>query len=302
MFDLAAFYRFVPIDDVVDLRASIIETCSNHDVKGTILLASEGINGTIAGSPAGVEAVLAHLRTTAGLEDLEAKRATAGRDPFHRLKVRIKREIVSLGVGDVDVARHTGTHVPPEEWNELIKDPDVVVIDARNDYEIAIGTFDGAINPGTRSFTGFPAWVGSDDRLAPKPRIAMFCTGGIRCEKASAWLREQGYTDVFQLEGGILRYLEQVPADESLWKGECYVFDRRVSVGHGLEPGTNEICPNCNRVVGDDDRVLPGYELGVTCPTCHDDIPADRRARFAERQHQIALAEERGTTHLGRPA
>jgi UPF0176 protein len=302
MFDLAAFYRFVPIDDPGSLRESIINACSDHGIKGTILLASEGINGTIAGSAEGVDAVLAHLRTIRGLEDLEAKRASADSDPFYRLKVRVKREIVSLGVGEVDTARHTGTHVPPETWNELIQDPDVIVIDARNDYEVAIGSFDGAINPGTRSFTGFPEWVASNERLASHPRIAMFCTGGIRCEKASAWLKEQGFTDVFQLEGGILNYLEQVPSDESLWSGECYVFDRRVSVGHGLVPGTNEICPNCNRVVGDDDRGIPGYQRGVTCPACHDEITPDRRARFAERQHQIALAQERGTAHLGRPA
>lgn len=302
MFDLAAFYRFVPLDDPGAHRGSIIDACSQHDVKGTILLASEGINGTIAGSTDGVVAVLAHLRTIPGLEDLEAKRATADHDPFHRLKVRVKREIVSLGVGHVDTARHTGTHVPPERWNDLIRDPDVIVIDARNDYEVAIGSFDGAINPGTRSFTGFPAWAASDERLASHPKIAMFCTGGIRCEKASAWLKEHGFTDVFQLEGGILRYLEQVPVDESLWTGECYVFDRRVSVSHGLVPGSNEICPNCNRVVGDEDRAIPGYEPGVTCHACCDDITPDRRARFTERQHQISLAQQRGSTHLGRPA
>jgi UPF0176 protein len=216
-----------------------------------------------------------------------------------RLKVRLKSEIVSLGVGDVDSASGTGIRVAPEDWNDLISDPDVILIDARNDYENAIGSFSGAINPSTRSFTQFPEWIASNPDMADHPKVAMFCTGGIRCEKASAYLKDQGFDEVYQLDGGILRYLETIPETESAWEGECYVFDRRVSVGHGLVPGDNEICPNCNTVLSADDRTMPGYSVGVACGGCVDTITDDRRERFTERQHQIELAAERGDQHFG---
>lgn len=301
MFHIAAFYRFAPLDDFESMRAPLRAVCEENEVLGTILLADEGVNGTIAApTAAGVEAVLDHLRSDPRLSDLEAKYSTATEPPFLRLKVRLKKEIVTLGVGDVDAVTNTGTKVPPAEWNDLIRRDDVVVIDTRNDYEYAIGTFEGAINPETDSFGEFPEWIDEHTNLDEPPKIAMFCTGGIRCEKASAWLRERGFEEVYQLEGGILKYLEKVPETESTWDGECYVFDRRVTVGHGLEVGDTEVCINCNRVVTPDDRDRDGYETGVTCPACVDAITDDRRARFRERQYQIELAAQRGTAHLGR--
>jgi UPF0176 protein len=298
MYTIAAFYQFAMVDDPSALRASVLATAGSAAITGTVLIAPEGINGTIAGSEEGVSAVLEHLRSTKGFADLPVKFASDDTDPFLRLKVRVKNEIVSLGVGDVDTESNTGLHVSADEWNDLISDPDVVVIDTRNAYEVAVGTFDGAVDPGTRSFTEFPEWIRQHPELKDR-RLAMFCTGGIRCEKATAYLKDEGFTDVFQLDGGILRYLETADKDESMWNGECYVFDRRVSVGHGLVPGNLEICPNCNTVLSHDDRDAPGYRIGVTCQACHDTITPDRFARFSERQHQIDLATARGTTHLG---
>jgi len=297
MFHVAAFYVFTDLEDFISLRDPLYEMCTEHGIKGTILLAAEGINGTIAGSEAGVEAVLGYLTDDDRLAGLDAKRSTAEMDPFRKLKVRLKKEIVTLGVGTVDSVAHTAPHVPPGEWNDLIADPDTVVIDTRNAYEVAIGTFEGAVDPGTRSFREFPAWIDAHPELKGK-RLAMFCTGGIRCEKATAYLREQGFEEVYQLDGGILKYLETVEEPASRWDGECYVFDRRVSVGHGLEPGNHEICPNCNTVLGDAERSTDGYREGICCPACHDTLTPDRESRFAERQRQIELADARGTTHL----
>jgi UPF0176 protein len=298
VFHIASFYRFTSLDDHARLKAGIVDVCGDHAVKGTILLAPEGLNGTIAGSADGVEAVLAHLRADPRLEAMAVRRATSDEDPFFRLKVRLKREIVSLGVGQVDTSM-TATRIPASEWNDLVCEPGTIVLDTRNAYEVAIGTFRGAVDPRTESFSDFPAWVEASgiDRDAP---IAMFCTGGIRCEKASAWLTERGFTNLFQLDGGVLAYLEQIDASESLWDGECYVFDRRVSVGHGLVPGSMEICPNCNTVIDDAGRAAPGYQVGVMCGGCHDEISQDRRERFAERQKQMDLATALGTTHVGR--
>lgn len=302
MYTIAAFYHFAPIADRKALQTDLRSRCAAEGVKGTLLIASEGINGTIASSDDGVRRVVDHIRSIDGFEHLVTKWAQAEIDPFLRLKVRLKREIVTLGVGKVDTPANTGTHVPPDEWNSLIERPDVVLVDTRNDYEVAIGSFEGAVDPRTTSFTEFPEWITQNDQINEDTPLAMFCTGGIRCEKATAYLTEQGFTNVFQLEGGILRYLEEVDEANSKWEGECYVFDRRVSVGHGLIPGDLEICPNCNTVIDGEERELPGYSLGITCPACVDTINPDRYARFAERQKQIELAEERGTTHLGRPA
>lgn len=301
MFHIAAFYTFTDLADHESMREPLLSVCRDNDVKGTILLAREGINGTIAGPRDGVTEVLDHLRSDSRLSHLVAKRSITGIDPFVRLKVRLKREIVSLGVGDVDSVNGTGVRVAPEDWNELISRSDVVVIDARNDYEYAIGSFAGAINPQTRSFTQFPEWIASNPDMAGRPTVAMYCTGGIRCEKASAYLKHQGFGEVYQLDGGILRYLETMPQEASAWQGECYVFDRRVSVGHGLIPGDMEICPNCNTVVSALDRTMVGYSPGVMCGACADTITEDRKARFAERQYQIELAAERGGQHLGKP-
>jgi UPF0176 protein len=289
---------FAGLPDLEAIRNRLVALGAECEVKGTVLLAPEGVNGTIAGPKEDVEAFLDLLRSDARLAELEAKWSTAEEDPFLRLKVRLKKEIVTLRVGEVDSINHTATHVPASEWNELISDPDTVVIDTRNDYEFSIGTFANAVNPETRRFGEFPAWIESQPDIKDK-KLAMFCTGGIRCEKGTAYLREQGFEEVYQLEGGILKYLETVEKDDSLWDGECYVFDRRVSVGHGLVPGDLEICPNCNTVLGDDDRARPGYRIGVHCGACHDTITEDRRSRFAERQHQIELSAARGESHLG---
>jgi UPF0176 protein len=298
VFDIAAFYQFADLSDLEVMQDRLVALGAEGDVKGTILLAPEGVNGTIAGPKEDVEAFLELLRSDPRLAELEAKWSTAQEDPFLRLRVRLKKEIVTLRVGEVDSINNTATHVSAAEWNELISDPDTIVIDTRNDYEYAIGTFANAVNPETKRFGEFPEWIESQSDIKGK-KLAMFCTGGIRCEKGTAFLREQGFEEVYQLEGGILKYLETVDEDESLWDGECYVFDRRVSVGHGLVPGDLEICPNCNTVLGDADRAQPVYSVGVQCGSCHDTITEDRRFRFAERQHQVELAEQRGSTHLG---
>ena len=298
MFHIAAFYYFTDLADPDVVRENLREVCEDNGIKGTILVATEGINGTIAGSEDAIDTVLGHIRDDERLAGLEEKRAVSNSDPFLRLKVRLKKEIVTLGVGDVDSVRHTGQHVPAVAWNDLISDPDTIVIDTRNDYEYAIGTFEGAVNPKTRSFREFPAWVDAHPELKGK-RLAMFCTGGIRCEKATAYLRENGFDEVYQLEGGILKYLETIEEPVSMWDGECYVFDRRVSVGHRLEPGNLEVCPNCNTVLDDLARATEGYRRGICCPTCHDNLTPTREARFSERQRQIELAESRGERHLG---
>jgi len=300
VFEIASFYRFSAIADPATHRVRLQEVAQRHDVTGTILIATEGINGTIAGTHDGVASVVDGVRATEGFEDLDVRRSGADFDPFLRLKVRHKREIVSLGVADLDTPSLTGRRIPPALWNEMISDPAVIVVDARNDYEVAIGTFENARNPDIESFRELPEWVDSQSDLTRESTIAMFCTGGIRCEKASAYLAERGFDNVVQLDGGILSYLDEVPAAESLWKGECYVFDRRVSVGFGLRPGTSEICPNCNEVVQPHDRDRAGYETGVTCHRCVRHISDDRLERFRERQHQIEIATERGVRHLGR--
>ena len=302
MFHIAAFYHFAPLPGFEAHRRPLLDLAASEGVKGTILLASEGVNGTIAGPLEGVDSVIAALRGLPGMEGLEPKWSTAEIDPFLRLKVRLKREIVSLGVGEVDSVGNTGTKVPATEWNELISDPNVLLIDTRNSYEYAIGSFEGAVDPGTRSFRQFPEWIANDSRCSKDRPIAMFCTGGIRCEKATAYLKEQGFENVYQLEGGVLKYLEMVNVEDSMWDGQCYVFDRRVSVGHGLEPGDLQVCPNCNSVIDDIDREAEEYVEGVMCGHCHDTITPERIARFAERQRQIDLAAERGDTHLGRSA
>ena len=295
---VTALYRFARFPDPAALRGPLEQLCRANGVKGTLLLATEGINGTIAGSPNAIDAVLAHVRSLPGCDRLEVKDAVADIMPFHRLKVRVKAEIVTMGVA-VDPLADAGTYVAPADWNALIDDPDTVVIDTRNDYEVKVGSFAGAIDPGTASFRDFPAWFAAHrDELAGK-RVAMFCTGGIRCEKATAYLKGQGVDDVFHLEGGILRYLEVVPAAESRWQGECFVFDERVAVGHALAPGTHGLCRGCRMPVSPEDRVSPLYEEGVTCPACHGTRGADRLSGYAERHRQTALAEARGEAHVG---
>jgi UPF0176 protein len=299
MLTIAALYHFARLDDPATLRGPLLDLCLKHSIKGSLLLAREGVNGTIAGSAEGIAAVLGHLRAWPGCAGLEWKESYAEAMPFGRMKVKLKREIVTMGVPDVDPLAAVGHYVTPADWNALISSPDVAVIDTRNDYEVAIGTFEGAVDPGTKSFREFPAWWEANRERFGNKRIAMFCTGGIRCEKSTNYLLSQGVPEVFHLKGGILKYLEDVPAEASLWQGECYVFDGRVSVGHGLVPGQNSSCGACRRPVTPEGRAHPSFEPGVCCAECVDEYsPADRE-RFRERQRQMKLAEARGEPHLG---
>lgn len=295
----AAFYRFVTLDDTPALQPLLLAQCEAHQVKGMVLLAPEGINGTISGPVAGVHHVLAWLRSDPRLASLQHKEALGERDPFYRMKVRLKREIVTLGVPDVQPASNAGTYVKPEDWNRLIDDPDVVVVDVRNDYEVAIGSFRGAINPHTRSFSELPNWVRDAPELRGKPKVAMFCTGGIRCEKSTAYLRQQGFDEVYHLEGGILKYLETVPPEHSRWQGECFVFDERVAVGHGLQPGHYELCRSCRHPIGEADKASPLYQPGVSCARCHGQTTPTQKQAYAERERQMLLAAQHQQAHVG---
>jgi UPF0176 protein len=268
---IAAFYKFVPLLDWVDLQPVLLKYCQAQDIKGTILLANEGINGTIAGSRQAIDRVLAWLKADPRLADLDHKESMSQTLPFKRLKVKLKREIVTLGKPEANPAVQVGTYVTPSEWNALIADPEVLVIDTRNDYEVTIGTFQRAVNPQTTSFRDFPDYVQQLDPTQHQ-KVAIFCTGGIRCEKASAYLLNQGFQQVYHLQGGILKYLEEVPKDASLWQGECFVFDDRVSVKQGLEPGTYTMCRSCGHPISEADKALPEYEEGVCCPHCADSL------------------------------
>ncbi|MBR2573360.1 MAG: rhodanese-related sulfurtransferase [Loktanella sp.] len=299
MYIVAALYHFTRFADPAALRGPLLELCRTRGISGTLLLAGEGINGTVAGDRVGIDAVLAHIRALPGCADMEWKESTAVDAPFHRMKVRLKREIVTMGQPDIDPVSRVGHYVDPADWNELISAPDVAVIDTRNDYEVAIGTFDGAIDPQTKSFGEFPAWWEANKHRFHNKRIAMFCTGGIRCEKSTNYLMGQGVEEVYHLKGGILKYLEEVPQDASKWDGECFVFDGRVSVGHGLAEGPHILCHGCRRPLLPEDRNHPAYEDGVACHHCVDETTEADKARFRERQKQIALAKDRGVRHIG---
>ncbi|MEM1056490.1 MAG: rhodanese-related sulfurtransferase [Bacteroidota bacterium] len=286
MYLVAAFYRFASLPDAADLREPLLALGRQRGVRGTILLAKEGVNGTIAGEEADVRAVLAHLRADPRLAPLEHKESWAEAQPFRAFKVRLKREIVTMGVPELDPTATVGTYVPPEDWNALIARDDMVVIDARNDYEVAIGTFEGAVDPQTASFRELPAWLEEQETLAEKPPVAMFCTGGIRCEKSTALLRSKGFEEVYHLQGGILKYLEEIPEEESTWRGECFVFDERVSVTHGLAPGRYSMCRACGDPVAPEDEAHAHYEDGVSCPRCFSRYTDEDRTRFRMRQRQ----------------
>jgi UPF0176 protein len=299
MLTVAALYHFTRFPDPGALKPGLLSACEAHGVKGSLLLAREGINGTIAGTREGIDTALAAIRALPGCEALEWKESFADSMPFGRMKVRLKREIVTMGQPDVDPLARVGNYVAAIDWNALISDPETVVIDTRNDYEVAIGTFKGAVDPGTRAFGEFPNWwLSNHERFAGK-RIAMFCTGGIRCEKSTNYLLGQGVDQVYHLKGGILKYLEEVPEGDSLWQGQCFVFDDRVSVGHGLQPGSLASCRACRRPVTPKDQADPVYEEGVCCPACVDEYSAADRERFRERHRQMLLAAKRGTQHLG---
>ena len=301
----AAFYLFVDLPNYVDRRAALLAFCEAHNVKGSILLASEGINGTIAGAAADVHTVLGYLRQDPKFTSLEHKESFANKPPFHRMKVRLKKEIVTMGVDGISPTRMAGTYVKPEDWNALISEPDVVVIDTRNHYEVDIGTFKGAIDPKIESFSQLPDWVNQAKSLeaknGKKPRVAMFCTGGIRCEKSTALMRTHGFDDVYHLQGGILKYLEVIPPEKSLWEGECFVFDERVSVTHGLHQGNQELCRCCREPLPADAKVSPLFELGVSCPRCHADTTDIQKNSARERQKQWEIAKSRHSDHIGIP-
>ncbi len=300
---VAALYQFTRFDDCGGIRAALVQLCRAQGVKGTLLIAREGINGTIAGIDAAIAEALDHLRTLPGCAAIEVKLSRAADTPFHRMKVRIKREIVTMGQPDIDPLIGAGHYVAPQDWNDLISEPGTILIDTRNDYEVSVGTFDHAIDPQVKTFRDFPAWFRENrEKLlgsGTPPKVAMFCTGGIRCEKSTAFLKAEGLDEVYHLQGGILKYLETVPADESLWQGECFVFDQRVTLGHALVPGSYHLCHACRRPMLDADLQSPLYEDGVSCPACHDERSDKQRARYRERHLQETLAARRGAAHIG---
>jgi UPF0176 protein len=295
---IAAFYKFVHLPFFKSLQAPLLELCLAENIRGTILLAEEGINSTIAGSRDGITKVLAYLRSQEGLGDLEYKESFDTSQPFKRMKVRLKREIVTLKQPTAIPTQKVGTYVAPKDWNALLSKPGVIAIDVRNDYEVNIGSFRGAINPHTTTFSEFPRFI-EEHLKDKKAEIVTFCTGGIRCEKATAHLLEQGYDNVFHLKGGILKYLEEIPEEKSLWEGECFVFDQRVSVTHGLEVGSYKLCYACQQPLSEKDRQSPLYQLGVSCPHCYDTLSDKQKERFANRQHQVEVCALRGEKHIG---
>lgn len=296
---VAALYHFTKFSDHKAIQGPLLALCRAQGIKGSLLLAYEGINGTIAGSRVGIDAVLAHLRALPGCADLEHKESFASQMPFNRMKVRLKKEIVTMGQPNIDPTVNVGNYVDPQDWNDLIAQDDVVLIDTRNDYEVAIGTFEGAIDPLTKSFGEFPAWWDENKARFHNKRVAMFCTGGIRCEKSTNFLLNEGVDDVYHLKGGILKYLEEVPQENSTWDGECFVFDARVSVKHGLEEGKYDLCYACRMPLAPEDLSRPEFEKGVSCHQCIDTTDDERKERFRERQRQVELADRRGKHHIG---
>ena len=299
---VVALYRFVRLDDYDSMREPLLNFCLDRHIRGTLLLAHEGINGTVAGSDSAIDELLNYLRADDRLADLDCKFSSHEERPFLRMKVKLKREIVTMGQENIDPNVCVGRYASPQEWNALIDDPDVLVIDTRNEYEVEIGTFAGAVNPHTNSFREFPDWV--EQNLDPKKhkKVAMFCTGGIRCEKSTSLLVSRGFEDVWHLKGGILNYLEQTPEEDTRWEGECFVFDSRVAVNHQLEKGSYDQCFACRFPIDDDQKQSPHYLPGVSCPRCVNAHTEQQKGRFAERQRQIGLAKRRGESHIGAAA
>lgn len=301
---VTALYKFVSLPDFEAIKPKLEKVCVDNKVMGTLLLAAEGINGTVSGPREGIVALMEFLWSDERFADLAPKYSFAPEQVFNRMKVKLKKEIVTMGQEGIDPNRVVGRYVRPQDWNALIADPDTLVIDTRNDYEYAIGTFERAVDPETTTFRQFPDWVQDNLKSLPEgqrpKKIAMFCTGGIRCEKATAYMLEQGFDEVYHLQGGILKYLEEIPPEESLWKGECFVFDERVSVKHGLEIGEYDLCHACRMPITEEDKRGDRYVEGVGCPHCYDALTEDQRKRFGERQKQIRLAKERNERHIGR--
>jgi UPF0176 protein len=296
---VAALYHFTKFSDYKKLQDPLRKICNSEGIKGSLLIAYEGINGTISGSRSGIDAVLKHIRSMPGCSDLEHKESFASEIPFKRMKVKLKKEIVTMGQPHIDPTLNVGNYIEPSDWNNLISQDDVIVIDTRNDYEVAIGSFDGAIDPETKSFGEFPEWWEENRSKYQDKRVAMFCTGGIRCEKSTNFLLNEGVKDVYHLKGGILKYLEEVPEKNSKWNGECFVFDSRVSVKHGLEEGIYNLCYACRMPLAPDDFKKEEFEKGVSCHLCIDRNDDERKERFRERQYQVELADKRGKHHIG---
>lgn len=299
---VCALYKFVSLENFESLREPLLQTMLEHEVRGTLLLASEGINGTVAGSRAAIDTLLAYLKSDARLATLDYKESFSAENPFLRSKVKLKREIVTMGVEGIDPRRTVGTYVKPQDWNALISNPEVLLVDTRNDYEVQVGTFEHAVNPNTTSFREFPQYVKEQLDTQKHKKVAMFCTGGIRCEKSTAYLKEQGFDEVYHLQGGILKYLEEVPKEETLWKGECFVFDDRVTVNHDLQQGRYQQCNACRRPVTEEEMQSEHFEQGVSCPHCYDSVSEADKTRFREREKQVQLAKARGENHLGHGA
>lgn len=299
---VCALYKFVELKDFVELRQPLLDEMTDKEICGTLLLAREGINGTVAGSPENIDALLAWLNKDERLNPIETKQSYTEEKPFKRTKVKLKKEIVTMGVEDIDPNKSVGTYVQAKDWNELIQSPDVVLVDTRNEYEYEVGTFKDAVNPHTESFREFPDYVKENLDPNKHKRVAMFCTGGIRCEKSTAYMKQQGFEEVYHLKGGILQYLEDVPKEESLWEGECFVFDDRVTVNHDLEPGGYDQCHACRLPITEEDKASEQYVQGVSCPHCYDKTSAEQKARYAQRERQIQLAKTRGEQHLGNEA
>jgi UPF0176 protein len=296
---VCALYRFVTLEDYQEIKVPLLNFMLEKDLRGTLLLAHEGINGTVAGSRDAINALLAFLGNDPRLAKVSCKESFVDEMPFLRTRVKLKKEIVTMGVEGIDPKRVVGTYVQAKDWNALISDPDVLLVDTRNDYEVQVGTFKHALNPNTESFREFPQYV--KDHLDPtkNKKVAMFCTGGIRCEKSTAYLKEQGFEEVYHLEGGILKYLEEVPEQESLWEGECFVFDERVTVNHALEKGNYDQCNACRMPITEQDKLSDHYQYGISCPHCFEKSTPEQKARFQEREKQMMLAAQRGEAHIG---
>ncbi len=299
---VCALYRFVRLDDYRDLRAPLLQVMERHTISGTLLLAREGINGTVAGTQTAIDSLLDWLQLDPRLAGIEHKQSVTDQAPFKRSCVKLKKEIVTMGVEDIDPNQVVGTYVSPSAWNELISDPDVLLVDTRNDYEVRVGTFRNAVNPGTATFREFPEFVHKQLDPSRHRKVAMFCTGGIRCEKSTAYLKQLGFSEVYHLQGGILKYLEQIPAQDSLWQGECFVFDERVTVDHSLQKGSYEQCHACRMPISASDMSSIAYVQGVSCPYCADRLTPQQRSRFTEREKQARLASARGEHHMGSAA
>ncbi|MFM2407438.1 MAG: hypothetical protein RL358_180 [Pseudomonadota bacterium] len=296
---VAALYKFVKLNNCLELRDPLQAKCNQLAITGTLLLAEEGINGTIAGTRNNLDLILAYLRSDARLADLPHKESLAQGQPFYRMKVKVKKEIVTMGLPNIDPTELVGQYVKPEDWNALISDPNVLLVDTRNDYEVEVGTFKGAHDPRITTFREFPDYVKNHFDPDKQPRVAMFCTGGIRCEKASAYMLQQGFAEVYHLQGGILKYLENVPAEESLWEGECFVFDQRVAVGQDLHPGHYQLCYGCSRPISTEDMQSEHYQAGISCANCYGSLTDEKRRAAQERQKQVELAKLNGKKHLG---